>query len=102
MEEEYERPNAAIRSRIAEIDADMQSFREEIAALETQISICIHEKKKLEMQLNQSSSHRDVKGKSKEQPGINYSTEQFDWSGGLKARMKAVFGIKEFRLCQEG
>ncbi|PPQ78009.1 hypothetical protein CVT25_015565 [Psilocybe cyanescens] len=102
VEEEYERPNAAIRSRIAEIDADMQSFREEIAALETQISICIHEKKKLEMQLNQSSSHRDVKGKSKEQPGINYSTEQFDWSGGLKARMKAVFGIKEFRLCQEG
>jgi molybdopterin converting factor small subunit len=38
------------------------------------------------------------KGKSKL---INYA-EEFEWSRGLKDKMKRVFGINNFRLCQEG
>ncbi|KAF9527696.1 P-loop containing nucleoside triphosphate hydrolase protein [Crepidotus variabilis] len=36
------------------------------------------------------------------QGGVDYMTEAFDWTNGLKARMKSVFNIREFRLCQEG
>ena len=61
----------------------------------------IQEKEMLERQLTQSDLRVDVKGKGKAK-GINYMTEPFDWSEGLKARMKAVFGIQSFRLCQEG
>jgi ATP-dependent DNA helicase Q1 len=44
----------------------------------------------------------DRKGKGKaRQDGIDYTLE-FDWSYELKARMKKVFGIDNFRLCQQG
>ncbi len=42
------------------------------------------------------------KGKASARGGINYLTETFDWTDGLKSRMKSVFGIREFRLCQAG
>ena len=32
----------------------------------------------------------------------NYMTERFEWAGELKRRMKEVFSIDAFRLCQEG
>jgi ATP-dependent DNA helicase Q1 len=62
----------------------------------------LQEKEMLERQLAQSVPRVDAKGKRKAKEGINYMTEPFDWSEGLKARMKAVFGIQSFRLCQEG
>ena len=62
----------------------------------------LREKEMLERQLARSVPRVDVKGKGKAKEGINYMTEPFDWSEGLKARMKAVFGIQSFRLCQEG
>lgn len=43
-----------------------------------------------------SSSNKKGKGK-----GIDY-TEDFDWAGELKARMRNVFKIQDFRLCQKG
>ena len=44
----------------------------------------------------------DRKGKGKARQGeIDYTLE-FDWSYELKARMKKVFGIDNFRLCQQG
>lgn len=33
---------------------------------------------------------------------INYQTSNFDWSGSILAKMKQVFGLDQFRLCQEG
>ncbi|KAF8970329.1 P-loop containing nucleoside triphosphate hydrolase protein [Flammula alnicola] len=49
-----------------------------------------------------TSTHNEPKGKGKAQQRTNYSTEEFDWSDALKRRMKAVFGIDDFRLCQRG
>ena len=62
----------------------------------------LEEKEMLERQLAESTPRVDIKGKGKAKEGINYMTEPFDWSEGLKARMKAVFRIQSFRLCQEG
>ncbi|KDR76542.1 hypothetical protein GALMADRAFT_120706 [Galerina marginata CBS 339.88] len=99
---ESDRKNAKLRSRIAELDAEVLGHREDISEIENRISLCLHEREDLERQLAQSRPHLDPKGKGKAQVGINYSTEEFDWSGALKARMKAVFGINDFRLCQKG
>ncbi|KNZ74262.1 ATP-dependent DNA helicase Q-like 2 [Termitomyces sp. J132] len=34
--------------------------------------------------------------------GIDYTRKEFEWTKGLKAKMMDVFGIGNFRLCQEG
>ncbi|KAF8880470.1 P-loop containing nucleoside triphosphate hydrolase protein [Gymnopilus junonius] len=93
-DEEFDRKNAHIRSRIAELDAEMVAYRVEISDLENQIQLRQHEKYALEKQLSQSTR--------KAPSGINYSTTDFEWSDALKARMKSVFGINDFRLCQRG
>ncbi|KAG6882168.1 hypothetical protein C0992_012567, partial [Termitomyces sp. T32_za158] len=33
---------------------------------------------------------------------IDYTRKEFEWTKGLKAKSKEVFGIADFRLCQEG
>ncbi|THU83243.1 ATP-dependent DNA helicase, partial [Dendrothele bispora CBS 962.96] len=33
---------------------------------------------------------------------IDYGLDGFPWVDGMKAKMEQVFGIKEFRLCQQG
>ncbi|KAG6895469.1 hypothetical protein C0993_009531, partial [Termitomyces sp. T159_Od127] len=33
---------------------------------------------------------------------IDYTRKEFEWTNSLKAKMKDVFGIADFRLCQEG
>jgi hypothetical protein len=43
--------------------------------------------------LAQSVPRVDAKGKGKAKEGINHITEPFDWSEGLKARMKAVLRV---------
>jgi len=98
--EQYGRENAQIRARIAELDAEVRGCELDIAMIRDRMAVFLEEKKKLEQQLEQSRPSN--KGKAKAQGGINYSNEQFDWSDGLKARMKAVFNIDEFRLCQRG
>ncbi|TFK39324.1 P-loop containing nucleoside triphosphate hydrolase protein [Crucibulum laeve] len=46
--------------------------------------------------------HSKNKGKGRQKSGIDYMNDEFDWMAGLKGRMKAVFGIDNFRLCQQG
>lgn len=101
--EDYGRKNADIRGRIAELDAELIGLEADKVSIANQIAIRLQEKEELERQLVQSNRSRvDPKGKGKAQQGINYSTSDFAWSKGLEARMKAVFGINEFRLCQRG
>lgn len=33
---------------------------------------------------------------------VNYQTSDFEWSGSILGKMKQVFGLNKFRLCQEG
>jgi ATP-dependent DNA helicase Q1 len=101
--EDHGRKNADMRGRIAELDAELIGLKADKISIENQIALRLQEKEKLERQLVQSSRARvDPKGKGKVSQGINYATSDFVWSGSLKARMKAVFGINDFRLCQRG
>ena len=98
--EVYGRKNADIRGRIAELDAELIGLEADKASIVNQIALRLQEKEKLEKELVQSArSTFDPKGRGK---GINYGTSNFPWSKSLEARMKAVFGINEFRLCQRG
>ncbi|KAF8156587.1 P-loop containing nucleoside triphosphate hydrolase protein [Crassisporium funariophilum] len=100
---EFDRKNERISSRIAELDAEVLGCRADIAEIEDRIDLFLHERAELERQLTRSRTQSGAaKGKGKAEEGINYMTGHFDWSEGLKARMKAVFGIDSFRLCQEG
>ena len=97
-----DRNTQRIISRIAELDSKVQECRVDIAEIQTRMDTHLQEKEMLERQLASLNPRIDTKGKGKAKGGINYMTEPFDWSEGLKARMKAVFGIQSFRLCQEG
>jgi len=101
--EHHRQENADIRGRIADLDAELIGLIADKVSIENQIALRLQEKEKLEKQLVQWNRARvDPKGKGKASQGINYSTSDFVWSGSLKARMKAVFGINDFRLCQRG
>ncbi|KAF8816782.1 ATP-dependent DNA helicase [Phlegmacium glaucopus] len=99
---DFDRKKQRIISRIAELDVEVEAYRVDMNNLQNRMEMRLQEKKILERQLAQSNPRTDTKGKGKARAGINYTTEPFDWSDGLKARMKAVFGIHSFRLCQEG
>ena len=101
--EDHGRKNADTRGRIAELDAELIGLKADKISIENQIALRLQEKERLERQLMQSNRARvDPKGKGKVSQGINYATSDFVWSGSLKARMKTVFGINDFRLCQRG
>jgi hypothetical protein len=106
--------SAELRSRINDLDGEIQGCHADIEQIQNRIHECMKEKQKLERHLEEESAILrngkqggmtvDLKGKGKASPrgGINYLTETFDWTDGLKSRMKSVFGIREFRLCQAG
>ena len=100
--DDFDRTNAHIRSQIAQLDAEIIAYRADISELENQILLREDQKRVLESQLAQANNRVDVNGKGKGPSGINYQTADFEWSDALRARMKAVFGINDFRLCQRG
>ena len=61
----------------------VKEFRKEIAALDGQDH----------SQLGSSGAVSD---------SINYMEQKFEWSRQLKSKLKRIFGIDDFRLCQEG
>ncbi|CAA7257395.1 unnamed protein product [Cyclocybe aegerita] len=107
-----------VEERIARLDAEVLGCRADIQLIEQRIRNCLEEKKLLEAGLRAtrvsrgSGAHLQLhgigqgngnsNGKTTTEAFINYETEPFDWIDGLKARMRAVFGIQEFRLCQQG
>ncbi|KAF9556796.1 ATP-dependent DNA helicase [Agrocybe pediades] len=100
---QFDRQNAQTRRRIAELDAEMQGYERDIKAIRNRMAVCGEEKSKLEEQLEQSRRVALGKnGNTQGQTGIDYPNGNFAWSDALKTRMKAVFNIDDFRLCQRG
>lgn len=101
-EQSYTPKDGHIRSRIADLEAEIIGINEDLVALKNRRDVCFQEKAKLEKELGRSSINLS-NGKDKTHPqGTNYATEDFPWSGALESRMKAVFGINQFRLAQRG
>lgn len=101
-----ERPLLVRRQKLKEditaTDVEIQRYEEEISALRALISLKKDERSELVKELEATHASHLGKGKGKGKQGIDYSADDFEWSHGLKARMREVFGIREFRLCQKG
>ncbi|KAJ3554988.1 hypothetical protein NP233_g12309 [Leucocoprinus birnbaumii] len=97
-----------LKRRIAEIDSDILGIKDSIKSLNTQLSSKEGQKegmvrmlRELERASVSGASHSNAEAFSGSR-GINYMEGDFDWMSGLEARMKTVFGINDFRLCQRG
>ena len=102
-----------LERQIAEIDADVLGIKDTIENLNAQLTVKEVHREELVMILNKTrkriSSGMTTTNTTMQRAdgidrfkGIDYMDGEFDWMGGLKARMRSVFGISEFRLCQRG
>jgi ATP-dependent DNA helicase Q1 len=95
-----------LKRRIADIDADILGLKESIKSLNAQLSSKEGQKEGLVKTLHDfehaSYAGARVSTGGSSSKGINYMDGDFDWMRGLMARMKSVFGISDFRLCQRG
>lgn len=102
-----------IQLRIANKDAKIQSLEKCIQEMVTELDFEKDQRadllKKLEDLKNASrtgalnaSGSGSRKGKGKMTGGINYEDGNFVWLSSLRKKMRNVFGIENFRLCQLG
>lgn len=99
-------PSNALKQKLTSIDQDIHEIDERIKLLKITRAELASERKELEREQFQhrqqrilpSSVTRDDKGKGKL---IDY-TGEFPWTQNLLERMKGVFHIDSFRLCQQG
>lgn len=96
-----------LNARLSSIEAEIKGVDNNIEQLRTLRESLLMERKEIldELQRSQvarvSTIESKVKGKAKQQGAIDYTAE-FDWTSALKDKMKKIFGIANFRLCQEG
>ncbi|THU95817.1 ATP-dependent DNA helicase [Dendrothele bispora CBS 962.96] len=94
----------------AQISAEITGYEEDIRKLRALISVRREEltKKNAEVEVLKERKYDTLHsgqregGKGKGKGGIDYGLAGFPWVNGMKAKMKQVFGIEEFRLCQQG
>jgi hypothetical protein len=76
------------------LDAQMREIQDTKEYLTRQI-------RDADRKMQDMTAARRGKGKAAAS-GINYLQDEFEWDGGVNAKLKAVFGINSFRLCQRG
>ena len=101
-----------LNGQISEKDRELQDVREEIQKLQECEATIIAEREILLSQLSSLTTQRQpppgsVSDGSKARPSgpsdaVDYMTESFEWDGQLIERMKTIFNIPGFRLCQRG
>jgi ATP-dependent DNA helicase Q1 len=95
-----------LNNQLNKIEGEISDVEQDIRTFQALRSDLLRKKVEIQKQLGEVQPTRtetaDRKGKGKARnDGIDY-TREFDWSNELKARMKKVFGIDSFRLCQQG
>ncbi|KAL6299341.1 P-loop containing nucleoside triphosphate hydrolase protein [Sparassis latifolia] len=90
-----------INAGIAEIDEEMERLKARRASLIVQKQTAEKNKRKLDGSIRNISAFRVKDTGRVSEKGIDYTTE-FEWTGPLRYKMKMVFGIDDFRLCQKG
>ncbi|KAJ7042384.1 P-loop containing nucleoside triphosphate hydrolase protein [Mycena alexandri] len=91
-----------LNQEIAACDAELAQIDEDISKLKELAALRREERQRLLDELDHASAPVNTKGKGKAMGGTDYSLPDFEWSGELKLQMKRVFGIDNFRLCQQG
>ncbi|KAJ7900182.1 ATP-dependent DNA helicase [Mycena olivaceomarginata] len=97
----YERKQT-LNVEIAKLDAELTNIDEEISKLRELRKLRAEERQKLVDEYERASAPVNAKGKGKATGGIDYGSDDFEWSGELRSQMKKVFNIDNFRLCQQG
>uniref|UniRef100_D8QE93 ATP-dependent DNA helicase n=1 Tax=Schizophyllum commune (strain H4-8 / FGSC 9210) TaxID=578458 RepID=D8QE93_SCHCM len=87
-----------VQAKVNQLDAEINAYTTEIAKLEELRAACRAEKDRI---LRSTASKPTVKGKERQTGGIDYDSDDFPWMSALRAKMKEVFGIREFRLAQK-
>ena len=104
--------NGATATRRQELQRRKERLRAEIRDVEEKIEKLTNLRSGLEVEWNELNADiqlldhpvtttLDKKGKARAEI-INYQDDLFNWSGDLRTRLREVFGIENFRLCQEG
>ncbi|KAF8638726.1 hypothetical protein AX16_010449 [Volvariella volvacea WC 439] len=106
------KPNAMLDAGIKEaretldrLEAEIQSLEVEQEILTTKLKSRKKEKQRWERQLRElitstQGAHSTAHHVSSGSGTVNYDTDDFEWVGRMRAKMKEVFRIPEFRLCQ--
>ncbi|KAL1674623.1 P-loop containing nucleoside triphosphate hydrolase protein [Schizophyllum commune] len=87
-----------VQAKVNQLDAEINAYTTEIAKLEELRAACRAEKDRI---LRSNASKPFAKGKERQTGGIDYDSDEFPWMSALRAKMKEVFGIREFRLAQK-
>ena len=96
-----------LQQNISQLEAEISGLDKEIATIQHAKGFLVERLQIVKGELNgiKYGVNGNGKGKGKgreEGGGINYDVDTFVWMGGLKTKMKEVFGIPSFRLCQRG
>ncbi|KAJ7275198.1 P-loop containing nucleoside triphosphate hydrolase protein [Mycena haematopus] len=87
---------------ISKLDAELTNIDEEISKLRELRKLRAEERQKLVDEYEHANAPPNAKGKGKATGGIDYTSDDFEWSGELRSQMKKFFKIDNFRLCQQG
>ena len=102
-----------LNGRLSALEKELKEIEEKISEFQDLRATIISERQAVLDELRQQNQSRPsyapapVGDRSKGvAPGadgaINYMTEVFDWEGVMAARMKEIFNVPSFRLCQRG
>lgn len=101
-----EQRSRALHHEIQSVDGEIEKLEALKHSLRDELNGISEELQQLKSRQPHASTS-ELHGISNE-PSISRSRgrtnyfSKFDWSGELRKRLKRVFGIDEFRLCQEG
>ncbi|KAF8316779.1 ATP-dependent DNA helicase [Clavulina sp. PMI_390] len=98
-----------LQGRLNELTKEITSLDQSIAELQQLRNNLASQASGVEAELRSlqsgptalASSAKGKRASTSQEAAIDYN-EEFEWSGPMKARMKEVFSIQSFRLCQEG
>lgn len=97
-----------LSARLSSIEGEIQGVDEEIERFKALRETLMRDKNEVLKQLNSLHGPRpSVPTGGAVRPGpkgatTDYTVGDFEWTGELKRRMREVFSIPSFRLCQEG
>lgn len=89
-----------LREIIADCDSEIRGYENQLKHIQALIAQRQDDRQVAQAKLD--SFILSGKPKRKGYKGLDYNSGDFDWSSAMKAKMRSVFGIKEFRLCQQG
>ncbi|KAH9830078.1 ATP-dependent DNA helicase [Rhodofomes roseus] len=102
------RPETHAEHQIADIDAEITEIDERVAREQARrVELVRLRRELLAVQQRQEGSESAAsvpdkgKGKGVAPRVVDYAAGEFAWSRRLKARMRAIFKIQNYRLCQE-